>query len=50
MGNNSELYTYLQKEWYKNNLPKYYKYFDSWQDNLTVEQIAGFTKHMLNGK
>lgn len=41
-----ELFTWLQEEWKYCNLPKYQKYFTTWVDNLTSEQIQGFKKQM----
>lgn len=38
-----ELHYYLQKEWMKNNHPKYHKYFDEWVVNITPNQIHYFT-------
>jgi hypothetical protein len=38
---NNILYKYLKDEWYKNNLPKYHKYFDVWVNCLTENQIYG---------
>lgn len=35
---------YLREEWYKNNMPKYYKYFEEWFNNLTNNQIFYFTQ------
>lgn len=33
---------YLWQEFAKNNIPKYYKYFEQWVSNLTNEQIVYF--------
>lgn len=38
-----ELHYYLQKEWMKNNHPKYHKYFEEWVVNITPNQIHYFT-------
>ena len=43
---NIELFTWLQNEWKLCNLPKYQKYFTIWVNNLTENQILGFTKEM----
>lgn len=37
------LKSYLWQEFSKNNLPKYYQYFEQWISNLTNEQIVYFT-------
>lgn len=37
---NSELKEFLWKEWKFNTLPKYYKYFDEWINNLTESQMT----------
>lgn len=34
-----EVKQYLWTEFKFNNLPKYYKYFDAWIENLTENQI-----------
>lgn len=36
---NEELYNYLKKEFQSNNIPKYWKYFNDWIQNLTENQI-----------
>jgi hypothetical protein len=41
-----ELYNWLKYQWKLCNLPKYQKYFTVWVDNLTENQIEGFTKGM----
>ena len=45
-----QLKSYLWQEFNKNNLPKYYKYFEQWVSNLTDNQVAYFTAYMLNLK
>lgn len=45
-----QLKSYLWQEFSKNNLPKYYKYFEQWVSNLTDNQIAYFTAYMLERK
>lgn len=44
------LKSYLLEEYSRNNLPRYYKYFEQWVDNLTYEQILYFTAYMLKQK
>ena len=36
---------YLWEEFRRNSLPKYYKYFDDWIENLTDEQILFYTAY-----
>lgn len=36
---------YLWEEFRRNSLPKYYKYFDEWIENLTDEQILFYTAY-----
>ena len=36
---NEVLREYIWKDFRESNLSKYYKYFDSWVDNLTETQI-----------
>lgn len=38
---NKSLYNYLEQMFYRDNHPKYRKYFKEWVDNLTPEQIEG---------
>lgn len=45
----NELKLYLWGEWRVSNLPKYYKYFQEWFDNLTMEQVEQYLAYM-NGK
>ena len=40
---------YLQQEFYKNNVRKYYKYFEQWFNNLTPTQIE-YLKVYAKGK
>lgn len=35
----TELYEYLKKDFYNNNISKYHKYFEMWVNNLTTNQI-----------
>lgn len=37
---------YLRARFYRDNIPKYYKYFDSWFDNLTENQLYYFEKDL----
>ena len=36
---------YLWEEFRRNNIPKFYKYFDEWIENLTDEQISFYTAY-----
>lgn len=45
-----QLKSYLWQEFSKNNLPKYYRYFEQWISNLTYNQIAYFTAYMSEHK
>lgn len=45
-----QLKSYLWQEFSRNNLPKYYKYFEQWVNNLIVNQIAYFTAYMSEHK
>lgn len=45
-----QLKSYLWQEFIKNNLPKYYKYFEQWVSNLTDNQVAYFTAYMSERK
>ena len=36
---NEQLRNYIWLDFKRNNLPKYYHYFDMWVDNLTETQI-----------
>lgn len=36
---------YLWEEFSRNNIPKFYKYFDEWIENLTDEQISFYTAY-----
>lgn len=44
------LKSYLWGEYSRNNLPKYYKYFEQWVSNLTDNQVAYFTAYMSEHK
>lgn len=46
----TQLKSYLWQEFSKNNLPKYYKYFEQWVNNLTYNQIAYFTAYSAGHK
>lgn len=45
-----QLKSYLWQEFSKNNLPKYYKYFEQWVNNLTYNQVAYFTAYSAEHK
>lgn len=45
----NDLKGYLWYEWTHSTLPKYYKYFEEWFNNLTDNQILYFTAY-CNGK
>lgn len=45
-----QLKSYLWQEFSRNNLPKYYKYFEPWVNTLTYEQALYFTAYMLEQK
>lgn len=36
---------YLWEEFRRNNIPKFYKYFDEWIGNLTDEQISFYSAY-----
>lgn len=40
----TEMYTYLQQRFYKNNHNKYSKYFEEWVQNVTETQLMYFEK------
>ena len=42
-----ELYTWLQREFYQCNHPKYRKYFEKWIENVLPHQIEGFEKQRI---
>ena len=42
-----ELYTWLQQEFYRNNHPKYRKYFDEWINGVLPHQLDGYEKQMI---
>lgn len=42
-----ELYDWLEIEFYKRNIKKYHKYFKSWVENLTIDQIQGQKDQMI---
>lgn len=46
---NEQLRNYIWLDFKRNNLPKYYHYFDMWVDNLTETQIYYWSLRM-NGK
>lgn len=39
-----ELHKWLKHEWKVSNHPKYQQYFQSWENNLTDQQIRAFDK------
>lgn len=41
---------YLQREFKMNNHPKYYKYFDTWFNNLLPSQITFYKAYMRGQK
>lgn len=45
-----KLKSYLWQEFSKNNLPKYYRYFEQWISNLTYNQIVYFTAYLTEHK
>ena len=45
-----ELRQYLWTEFKFNNLPKYYKYFDTWIENLTENQILYYNAYSKGKK
>ena len=44
----SELYNWLQREFYLYNHSKYHYLFETWINNITQNQIDGFSKQMYN--
>lgn len=45
---NEQLFTYLELRFYKENHPKYHKYFNMWIQNISNNQIIYFIKEMNN--
>ena len=45
-----EVKQYLWAEFKFNNLPKYYKYFDTWIENLTENQILYYNAYSKGKK
>ena len=41
-----KLKEYLKKEFIYNTVPKYYKYFEEWFNNLTKNQLVFYTAYM----
>lgn len=41
-----KLKEYLRKEFIYNTVPKYYKYFEEWFNNLTKNQLVYYTAYM----
>ena len=39
---------WLREHWYRDNHPKYHKYFDEWFMNITASQRSGFEHQMYN--
>ena len=44
---NDKLYQYLKKEFEFNNLKKYHNLFETWVNNLTLNQIEYYKKLWL---
>lgn len=42
-----DLYNWLEKEFYRCNIPKYHKYFKEWVSVITPDQIIGFEDQMI---
>lgn len=47
---NEILRKYIWEDFRRSNLPKYYKYFDMWVDNLTDNQIYFWNIRMTTGR
>ena len=47
---NETVKQYLWEEFRRNNIPKFYKYFDEWIENLTDEQIRFYTAYSEGNK
>jgi hypothetical protein len=45
---NTNFENWIRFRFYKDNHPKYHKYFDEWFSNITESQIQGFNKQMYN--
>ena len=45
-----KLKEYLRKEFIYNTVPKYYKYFEEWFNNLTKSQLVYYTAYMNGNK
>lgn len=39
-----EMHNYLQQRFYRNNHPKYHKYFEEWVQNVTDTQLMYFAQ------
>lgn len=44
----SSLYEWLRIEFYRSNHPKYRHLFETWIENITQDQIDGFSKQKYN--
>ena len=44
----SSLYEWLRREFYSSNHPKYRHLFEAWIENITQDQIEGFSKQKYN--
>ena len=42
-----DLYNWLQKQFYADNIKKYHKYFEEWVAGVTPAQIVGFQDQMI---
>lgn len=47
---NENVKQYLWEEFRRNNIPKFYKYFDEWVENLTDEQVRFYTAYSEGNK
>lgn len=45
---NNVLYEHLRQQFYRNNHPKYRKYFEEWISNITESQISYFEIERIN--
>ena len=43
---NSDIKSFLEKRFHYGNIPKYYKYFEEWYNNLLPNQLDYFTAQM----
>lgn len=42
------LYTWIEKQFYRDNHKKYHKYLSEWSKNLTETQLQYFEKQRIN--